>query len=185
MLMLVLAIACLAGSVYMIAEVVSLPASERMLSFRRAAAYGGRSLMRRDGRTVGSLKDRALRPAMERSAHWVMRINPKMTIDDVNLRLLSTGVGRSVSPMTFVAAKGFGAIGGLVLGFIFGSSYRGSAWASPRRRARRHRVHRPGLRPQLEDPEPARRSAARLAGRARPARRERRGRTGFDAAVAS
>jgi tight adherence protein C len=62
---------------------------------------------------------------MERSAHWVMRINRKMTIDDVTLRLLSAGLGRSVSPMAFVAAKGFGALGGLIIGFLAGSSYKG------------------------------------------------------------
>ena len=124
MLMLLLALACLAGSVFLVAEVVSIPARERMMSFRRAAAYGGRSLVRRS-RTQGSLRDRALRPAMERSAHWVMRINPKMTIDDVTLRILSAGLGRKLSPMAFVAAKGFGAITGLIIGFVAGSSYKG------------------------------------------------------------
>jgi tight adherence protein C len=109
----------------MVAEVISLPTRERMLSFRRAAAYGGRSLLRRESRTQGSMRNRVVRPAMERSAHWVMRINPKMTIEDVNMRLLSAGLGRSVSPMAFVAAKGFGAVGGLLVGFLAGSSYKG------------------------------------------------------------
>ncbi len=42
MMLLVIALLCLAGSIYMVAEYVSLPARERMLSFRRANAYGRR-----------------------------------------------------------------------------------------------------------------------------------------------
>jgi len=118
MLMLVVALLCLAGSVYLIAEYVSLPARERMLSFRRAAAYGKRS-QKKDGALHGSLRERALVPAMERAARAVLRINPKMSVEAVNLRLLSAGLGRRISPMAFLAGKMFAAIAGLVLGFVF------------------------------------------------------------------
>jgi tight adherence protein C len=117
MLMLVVALLCLAGSVYLIAELVSLPAKERMLSFRRAAAYGKRFSKRES--LQGSLRTRALGPAMEHAARTVLRINKKMTVENVQLRLLSAGLGRRVSPMAFLAAKGFAAIGGLLFGVVF------------------------------------------------------------------
>lgn len=121
MLLLVVALLCLAGSVYFIAELVSLPARERTLSFRRAAAYGRRSGKKES--VQGSLRTRAVGPAMEHVARTVLRINKKLTVENVQLRLLSAGLGRRVSPMAFLAAKGFGAIGGLVLGILlFGPS---------------------------------------------------------------
>jgi len=123
--MLIVAFACLAGAVYVIADLVTLPSRERMMSFQRAAAYGGPSATSQ-ARTRGSLRRRALVPAMARTAMLVMRMNPKLTIDDVNLRLLSAGLGRTVSPVAFVSAKGFAAVGGLVAGFVFGSAYKGT-----------------------------------------------------------
>jgi tight adherence protein C len=116
MLLLFIALLCLAGSVYLIAEFVSLPARERMLSFRRAASYGRRS--RKKQAMQGSLRDRALMPAMERAAQAVLRINPKMSVETVNLRLHTAGLGRKVSPVVFLSTKLFAAIAGLVFGLV-------------------------------------------------------------------
>jgi tight adherence protein C len=122
MLLLVVALLCLAGSVYMVAEFVTLPSRERMLSFRRAAAYGRRS-QKKASTLQGSMRTRALRPAMEHIARTVLRINKKLTVENVQLRLLSAGLGRRVTPMAFLATKGFAAIGGLLLGvLVFGAS---------------------------------------------------------------
>jgi tight adherence protein C len=114
MLLLFVALMCLAGSVYLIAEYVSLPARERMLSFRRAAAYGRRS--QKKVALQGSFRDRAVVPAMERAARAVLRINPKMSVEEISLKLLSAGVGRRISPVAFLSGKFFAAVGGLVLG---------------------------------------------------------------------
>ncbi len=126
MLMLVVALLCLAGSVFLVAEYVSLPARERMLSFRRAAAYGRRARTK-NPRLQGYFRDRALASAMGRVARMVLRINPKTSVEAVNLRLFSSGYGRRISPTAFLAAKGFAAISGLVLGFVFGSASKGLA----------------------------------------------------------
>jgi tight adherence protein C len=124
MLILVVAFLCLAGSVFLIGEYVSLSARERMLSFRRVAAYGPRA-RKKNPQLHGSLRERALVPAMERAAVAVLRINPKMTVQAVNLKLLSAGYGRRISPTAFISAKAFAAISGLVLGFVFGSASKG------------------------------------------------------------
>ena len=116
MLLLFLALLCLAGSVYLIAEYVSLPARERMLSFRRASAYGRRAQKKQA--LQGSLRERALLPAMERAAQAVLRINPKMSVETVNMRLMSAGLGRKVSPVAFLSAKFFAAVSGFVFGLL-------------------------------------------------------------------
>ncbi len=123
MMLLVIALLCLAGSVYMVAEYVSLPARERMLSFRRANAYGRRS--QKKVAMQGSLRDRALVPAMERAARAVLRINPKTSVELVTLRLQSAGLARRISPVAFLAAKLFAAVTGLVLGLLFFSPWKG------------------------------------------------------------
>ncbi len=64
-----------------------------MLSFRRAAAYGRRS-RKKDVSLQGSLRTRALMPAMEHAARTVLRMNPKMTVEAVQLRLQSAGLSR-------------------------------------------------------------------------------------------
>jgi tight adherence protein C len=117
MMLLVIALLCLAGSIYMVAEYVTLPARERMLSFRRANAYGKRS--HKKAAMQGSLRERALVPAMERAARAVLRINPKMSVELVNMRLMSAGLARRVSPVAFLATKLFAAVTGLVLGILF------------------------------------------------------------------
>ena len=124
MLLLVVALLCLAGSVYLVAEYVSLPERERMLSFRRAAAYGRRREKKQPS-LQGSLRSRALMPAMEQAARAVLRLNPKMSVETVQLRLLSAGLGRRVSPMAFLATKGFAAVGGLLFGFLVIGTARG------------------------------------------------------------
>jgi tight adherence protein C len=125
MLTLLVALLCLAGSVFLVAEHVSLPARERMLSFRRATAYGARGGRKKDQRVQGSIHERAIIPAMEKAARAVLRINPKMTAEEVGLRLMSAGLSRKISPMTFVAAKGFAALAGIVFGVLVGGASKG------------------------------------------------------------
>jgi tight adherence protein C len=122
MLLLVVALMCLAGSVYLIAEFVSIPERERMLSFRRAAAYGRRT-QKKNASLEGSLRTRALLPAMEHAARTVLRMNPKMTVETVQLRLMSAGLARRITPMAFLSAKGFAAAAGIFFGLVvFGTS---------------------------------------------------------------
>jgi tight adherence protein C len=122
MLLLVVALMCLAGSVYLIAEFVSIPERERTLSFRRAAAYGRRS-QKKNASLEGSLRTRALLPAMEHAARTVLRMNPKMTVETVQLRLMSAGLARRITPMAFLSAKGFAAVAGIFFGVVvFGAS---------------------------------------------------------------
>ncbi len=124
MLMLAVALLCLAGSIFLIAEFASLPQAERMQSFRRMSAYGRQNTRKAEG-VEGSIRERWILPAMEKAARLVLRINPKVSAEQVHLRLLSAGLSRRVSPTTFLAAKGFLVIGGVLFGFIVGTSTKG------------------------------------------------------------
>jgi tight adherence protein C len=126
MLLLFVALMCLAGAVYLVAEVITVPARERMESFRRASRYGRKSRQAKNA-VVGSLRERAIMPMLEKTALLVLRVNPKLTVNAVQFRLLSAGLGRRISPTAFLASKGLCAVGFAVAGFIFGTSSKGGA----------------------------------------------------------
>jgi hypothetical protein len=61
-------------------------------------------------------RDRVIEPAVERLAKLVLRINPKTNVDGVRGKLLAAGLGRTVSPTVFLAAKAAVGIGRLFVG---------------------------------------------------------------------
>ena len=116
MLFLLLGIASLGLAVFLVSEVATLPSRQREGSIRRAAHYGESRRRVSDHANVQSFRDRALVPMSTGLARFVLRINPRSTIDSINLKLLSAGMGRTLSPTTFLAAKGLLAAGGFVAG---------------------------------------------------------------------
>ena len=123
-MLLVVALLALAAAAFLVSEIVTLPAQERDGSIRRAATYG-RMPEAGSAASSESLRDRALLPVKEKLARLVLRINPKWTIEQVSMRLLSAGLGRRVSPTGFLAAKGMFLIGGVVFGIIVGGAVGG------------------------------------------------------------
>jgi len=120
MLLLVIALGSLGASVYLIGEVITLPLRERVGSMTRASTYGRREKVIGPG--AESLRTRAVQPLKEKLARGVMRVNRKYTVDQISMRLLSAGLGRRVSPMSFLATKGVLTIGGLVFGVALGAA---------------------------------------------------------------
>jgi tight adherence protein C len=124
MMLLFLAFFCLAGAVYMIGEVATLPSRERERSMKRASGYG---LVRIESPMDSKrFRERAMEPMRESMAKWVLRVNPRTSLDSISLKLLGAGLGRRVTPTGYLAAKGLLAIGGAMLGIMF-SSMAGSA----------------------------------------------------------
>jgi tight adherence protein C len=123
-MLLFFAIFCLAGAVYLVGEVVTLPSRERERSIRRASHYG----FVRIASTLDAkrFRERAMEPLRETVARWVLRINPRTSMDAISLRLLGAGLGRRITPTSFLAAKGGMTAGGLLVGILF-SSLAGSA----------------------------------------------------------
>jgi tight adherence protein C len=90
---------------------------------RRAANYGRfRTVL-----GVGQLpfRQRVLAPIGERLAGWTLKLHPRTSIDGVGTRLLAAGLGRTISPTTFLAFKSALAIGGVFFGALFGGALTG------------------------------------------------------------
>ena len=115
---------CLAVSAYFVGDAVTLPARERHTSVNRAARYG--SFRPSLGAAHKPFRERVLVPLGARLARWTLKLHPRTTIDGVSARLLAAGLGRSLSPTTFLAFKSGLAIGGIVLGALFGGAVAGA-----------------------------------------------------------
>jgi tight adherence protein C len=116
MMLLIIAVACLAGAVFLVGEVATLPSRERARSMRRATTYGFiRIASPLDNQR---LRERAFEPLRESFAKWVLKVNPRTSMEAISLRLLGAGLGRRLSPTGFLAAKGFLAVGGALMGLL-------------------------------------------------------------------
>ena len=119
MILLVLAIFCLAGAVFLIGDLITLPARQRSVSVRRAATYGRMEIP--SGTPNEGLRERLVAPIGEWLAKWALRVNPRSSTDTVERRLMSAGVGLKLSPTGFLAIKGLFALLGFSLGAMLGS----------------------------------------------------------------
>jgi tight adherence protein C len=122
--LLVLALMCLAAAVYFVGDLVTQPGRERELSVKRAARYGKLGVRVRPHQP--HFRQRVILPLRDRVAALVLRVNPKMSIDSVQTKILSAGLGRNLSATGFLAFKGFGVVAGLVLALLFGATSRGA-----------------------------------------------------------
>jgi tight adherence protein C len=114
--LLVFGLASLGLAAYLIGEVATLPARQREGSLRRATQYG-RSRRASTGPAQEGFRERAVEPMKMSMAHAVLKLSPRMTVDKVSRRLMGAGVGRAISPTSFLASKAlFG-----VLGFVGGT----------------------------------------------------------------
>jgi tight adherence protein C len=125
MLYLILGIASLGAATFLVAEVATLPARQRQDSVRRAARYGRLRFTARP--TAERFRERALVPLMQKLARWVLKLNPKTTIESVTAKLLSAGLSRRISPTAFLAAKAVAGLCGLLVGFMLGGAIGGPA----------------------------------------------------------
>jgi tight adherence protein C len=124
MMLLFLAFFCLAGAIFLIGEVVTLPSRERERSIRRASNYGFIRIA--SPLDAKKFRERAMEPMRESLARWVLRVNPRTSMESISLKLLGAGLGRRVTPTSYLAAKGVLAFAGALVGIMF-SSLAGSA----------------------------------------------------------
>jgi tight adherence protein C len=124
MMLLFLAFFCLAGAVFLIGEVATLPSRERERSIRRASTYGFVRLS--SPLDAKKFRERTVEPLRESVARLVLKVNPRTSTEAISLRLLGAGLGRRVNPTSFLAAKGLLAVFGALVGVMF-STMAGSA----------------------------------------------------------
>src|SRR5919197_235207 len=115
---------CLAASAYFVGDAVTMPARERRSSVRRAAQYG--DFKPKLGHVQQPFRERVLVPMGDRLAKWTLKLHPKTTVEGVSTRLLAAGLGRKISPTTFLALKSACAIGGFGVGALFGGALTGA-----------------------------------------------------------
>jgi tight adherence protein C len=125
MFLIVFAVLLLAAAAYLLGEALTASARERQVSVRRAATYGKFRTALSDREQP--FRDRVVNPAKERLAGVVLKIHPKTTKDSVRVKLLAAGMGRTVTPTGFLAAKSAFGLVGLVLGAMFGGAIAGGA----------------------------------------------------------
>jgi tight adherence protein C len=120
-LILLLGIVSFALAAFLLGEVATLPARQREGSIRRAASYGE---IRRptSGLQQESFRDRAIAPASTALARVALRLNPQTTVESISLKLLGAGLGRKVSPTTYLASKVLLGGAGIPLGAILGGA---------------------------------------------------------------
>jgi tight adherence protein C len=118
-----LGVLCLAGAAYLIGDAVTLPARERRTSVNRAATYG--KVRPALGPRQLPFNQRILAPMGDRLAGWTLKLHPKTTVEGVSGRLLAAGLGRTISPNTFLAFKSALAIAGIVVGALVGGAVAG------------------------------------------------------------
>jgi tight adherence protein C len=124
MMLLFLAFFCLAGAIFLIGEVATLPSRERERSIRRASNYGFVRIA--SPLDAKKFRERAMEPMRESLARWVLKVNPRTNMESISLKLLGAGLGRRVTPTGYLAAKGVLAVTGALVGVLF-SSLAGSA----------------------------------------------------------
>jgi len=117
-MLLILGLMLLAGAVFFVGEVATLPARQRQGSVRRAATYGRFRLPGAPPQL--KFRERVLAPASSSLARLVLKLNPRVTVETVRMKLLSAGLANKIQPNAFLALKGAAAAGGLVFGFLIG-----------------------------------------------------------------
>jgi tight adherence protein C len=117
-LILILAMASVAGAVFYFAELATAPIRNRRNLVHRASTYG--RLRRATGKELPGFRARVFDPFISKFAGLVLRVNPRMTTDVISMKLMAAGMRRT-SPTTIIGAKGILCVGGLVFGAIVGS----------------------------------------------------------------
>src|SRR5829696_5582969 len=100
-IILILGLAFLALAVYLVGEVATAPSRERRGSLKRAAAYGD-SRMGTTGMREAGFGERVIAPMRMSLAHTVLRVNRRSSVSKVSTKLLGAGLGRVISPQTFL-----------------------------------------------------------------------------------
>ena len=128
MLLLLVGLTMFGVAIYVFAEAATATSRQRAVAISRATRYGEFS---RAGAQQLKFRERVLAPGVARLARIALKLNPRMTVETVEAKLLSAGLARKVTPTAFLATKAGLAAGGLAFGVIVGGAVGGSLAALP------------------------------------------------------
>ena len=128
MLLLLLGLMMFGIAIYVFAEAATATARQRSVAIGRATRYGELS---RQGAAELKFRERVLEPGVARLARISLKLNPRMTVQAVEAKLLSAGLARKVTPTAFLATKAALGVAGLAFGTIVGGTLGGKLAALP------------------------------------------------------
>src|ERR687883_1136721 len=117
-MLLVLGFGLLAAATFFVAELATSSTRERVQSLQRAATYG--RFRRSTAEQRLHFRERVVVPAADSLAAWVLRLNPKTSVEAVRIKILAAGLSNRITPTQFLACKGALSIAGLVFGALVG-----------------------------------------------------------------
>ncbi len=123
-MLLILALIALGTAAYFVGEFATAPMRERRNLVVRAAEYG-RMRITHD-RELPKFRERALAPFLTKAARVVLRLNPRTSLESIQMRLMAAGM-RKVSPTGFLGAKVALGIVGAFVGLLLGASSSGKS----------------------------------------------------------
>jgi len=120
--LLFLALVALGLAVYLVGEAATYPSTRRRLALKRAGRYGrSREGAAPDAELI-SFRERVVAPTVQRLASLALRLNPKVTVEAIGVRLIAAGLATRFTATQFLAAKAGLAIAGGLLGILFGAA---------------------------------------------------------------
>jgi tight adherence protein C len=128
MFLLLLGLMMFGIAIFVFAEAATATARQRTVAISRATRYGELS---REGSAELKFRERVLAPGVARLARISLKLNPRMTVQSVEAKLLSAGLARKVTPTAFLATKAALGVAGLAFGTIVGGTLGGKLAALP------------------------------------------------------
>jgi tight adherence protein C len=116
-MLLFLALMCLGGAAFALAEVATFPARLKERSIRRAAEYGSVKVKPTDLERL-KFRERVVLPAAAKLATIPMRLRPGTTVESIQAKLVAAGLAQRLTPQSFLAIKGAATVGGAILGLF-------------------------------------------------------------------
>jgi tight adherence protein C len=118
-MLLLLALVCVGGAVFLVSEAATYPSRLKARSIKRASEYGRVHIPRNELELL-RFRERIVAPTATRLASIPLKLNPRTNIATIGKKLVAAGLSQRVSVSTFLAIKGATTIGGGLLGLMLG-----------------------------------------------------------------
>ena len=119
-MLLAFAIVLFTIAVYMGLDAITVRQKQVATSLARARRYGGTST--RESELTRDVTNRLLAPAAQKMADLALALPLTQNPDEIRRRLIAAGLGHRLTPTAFLAIKGSGIVGAIVLGVALAGS---------------------------------------------------------------
>ena len=120
-MVLVLALLCVGGAVFMVSEAASYPSRLKARSVKRASEYGKIHIPRNELELL-RFRERVIAPTASRLASIPLKLNPRTNVEMIAKKIVAAGVSQRISVSTFLAIKGGTTLSGCALGLLLGAT---------------------------------------------------------------